>query len=529
MPAIRETVSISSEPDLQKNIYISGRPLESAEVDDGRRRAVLFVRYREETDAAPPGDPKEGSREEVEGATARPLGGESAAGAPEGAAAEAASGQPASLVEEPPQPREGRARGRPIAEDALPVAARELAALLRGLGIAPVAVVHRRRTPGRGGALGGDAKIDELAAAVRAHRGVRGEAPLIVVDGELRPGPRRAIAAATGAEVIDRTDVILRVFAARARTRIARCEVELAQIAYALPQLRDDASMSDAEGGGGRGAKGHSNLTLRKERLLERRAKLGRELEGLRRVRATQRARREELPGVALVGYTNAGKSSLMRALTGGDVGVDDRLFATIDATIRRLRGVEGVGGPPVLIADTVGFIRDLPHGLVESFRSTLAEAREADLLLHVVDVGDPERAQQIAVTREVLAEIGAGEVPTLLVLNKADRLDAAARAAVRGLYPDALLLSAHDPAGVEALVRAILSRVDGELAATELLVPYVEAGLLGELYAEARVDAVDFAAAGIRVELRADAAKLAAWRGRLAAAAAAAADTDAA
>ncbi|MCA9848912.1 MAG: GTPase HflX, partial [Dehalococcoidia bacterium] len=218
---------------------------------------------------------------------------------------------------------------------------------------------------------------------------------------------------ATGAEVIDRTDVILRVFAARARTRIARCEVELAQIAYALPQLRDDAVTSDAEGGGGRGARGHTNLTLRKQRLLDRRVKLSRELDGLRRVRATQRARREELPRVALVGYTNAGKSSLMRALTGGDVGVDDRLFATIDATIRRLGGVDGVSGPPVLIADTVGFIRDLPHGLVESFRSTLAEAREADLLLHVVDVGDPERARQIDVTRDVLAEIGAGEVPT--------------------------------------------------------------------------------------------------------------------
>ncbi|MCA9638900.1 MAG: 50S ribosome-binding GTPase, partial [Myxococcales bacterium] len=193
----------------------------------------------------------------------------------------------------------------------------------------------------------------------------------------LRPGQRRAIAAATGAEVIDRSDVILRVFAARARTRIARCEVELAQIAYTLPQIRDDDVASDAEGGGGRGARGHTNLTLRKERLLERQARIRRDLEGLRRAAADQRARREGLPRVALVGYTNAGKSSWMRALTGDDVGVDDRLFATIDTTVRRLAGVEG---PPVLIADTVGFIRELPHGLVESYRSTLAETREAEL-----------------------------------------------------------------------------------------------------------------------------------------------------
>ncbi|MEZ4381155.1 MAG: GTPase HflX [Nannocystaceae bacterium] len=499
MPALQDRVN-QQESNQQKNLYTSGRPIAAAEAADGGRRAVLFIRYREEAEddrageeelaaAQGPGDAVEVATSEEDAPTPSPAG--------DGAA------------------QEGRARGRPIAEDALPVAARELAALLRGLGVAPVAVVHRRRSPGRGGSLGGDAKIAELAAAVAANRGARGEAPLVVVDGELRPGPRRALAAATGAAVIDRTDVILRVFAARARTRIARCEVELAQIAYTLPQLRDERSgSSDAEGGGGRGAKGHTNLTLRKQRLLDRRARLSRELDGLRRVRASQRARREELARVALVGYTNAGKSSLMRALTGGDVGVDDRLFATIDATIRRLGGVEG---PPVLIADTVGFIRDLPHGLVESFRSTLAEARQADLLVHVVDVSDPEHAAQIAVTREVLAEIGAGELPALLVLNKADRLTEGERAAVAAEHPEALLLSAHAPGDVDALTRAILGRVDGELAAVELLLPYAGAGLLGELYAEARVDAVDFADAGIRVALRADAAKVASWRRRLA------------
>ncbi|MCB9570085.1 MAG: GTPase HflX [Myxococcales bacterium] len=454
------------------------------EVAGARREAILFVRYREVSDPEPESEPQadpEVQSDEADDATAS--------------------------VEAAPEPPS------PAPDGALPVSIRELAALLRGLGIAPVDVVHRRRMPGRGGALVGDAKLAELAAVVEGRRRPGAPEPLVVVDGQLRPGQRRAIAAATGAEVIDRSDVILRVFAARARTRIARCEVELAQIAYTLPQIRDDDVASDAEGGGGRGARGHTNLTLRKERLLERQARIRRDLEGLRRAAADQRARREGLPRVALVGYTNAGKSSWMRALTGDDVGVDDRLFATIDTTVRRLAGVEG---PPELIADTVGFIRELPHGLVESFRSTLAETREAELIVHVVDADDPERAQHIEVTRAVLAEIGA-EAPTILVLNKADRVAASARIDLRARHPEALLLSAHEVADVDALRAAILGHVDRGLVAATLLVPHGAASLLGELYAEARVSAAEFVDAGVRVVLRAEAAKIDAWRRRLA------------
>src|SRR5690606_14551591 len=235
-----------------------------------------------------------------------------------------------------------------------------------------------------------------------------------------------------------------------AKTREARLQVEIARLRYLAPRLRESAGGGDRVRGGvgGKGA-GESSLELDRRRIRDRIAELRRELDQIERGSRTRRARRSELPTVALVGYTNAGKSSLMRALTSTEVYVADKLFATLDTTVRRLVPPTE---PPILVTDTVGFIKKLPHDLVASFRSTLDEAKDADLLLHVIDAADPAHADQLAVTREVLAEIGADSVETWLVLNKIDRVDDAGRAVLADRYPRALQLSAKRPADVAAL-----------------------------------------------------------------------------
>jgi GTP-binding protein HflX len=210
-------------------------------------------------------------------------------------------------------------------------------------------------------------------------------------------------------------------------------------------------------------------------------------------------ARRDQLR-VALVGYTNAGKSSLMRALTGSEVLVADQLFATLDTTVRAL---QPESHPRVLVSDTVGFLRKLPHDLVASFRSTLDEALEASLLLYVVDASDPTCQGQLDVTRAVLRDIGAAEVPSLLLLNKVDRLDEGARAGLRERFPGAILLSAHAPADVAALRQAVLDFFEAQMVEAELLIPYASQGRLGEVYENARVLAETFDEAGRRLRVR--------------------------
>src|SRR5690606_36997482 len=238
----------------------------------------------------------------------------------------------------------------------------------------------------------------------------------------------RTLEVAFAAEVLDRPAVILRVFEARARTREAKLEIELARLVYELPRIRDDHSLGDREGGGGRASRGHTNVELAKQRARERIAALREELARAESIAERRRRVRADRFRVALVGYTNAGKSSLMRQLTGSEVLVEDKLFATLGTTVRPI--VPPLA-PPVLVIDTVGFIDRLPHSLVASFRSTLAEAHDAQLLLHVVDASDPAFRAQAKVTEQVLAEIGAGDTPTWLVLNKADRLTADQRAAL--------------------------------------------------------------------------------------------------
>ena len=228
----------------------------------------------------------------------------------------------------------------------------------------------------------------------------------MLVDHDLTPTQQRNLEKATGADVLDRTSVILEIFHRHAKTREARLQVEIARLRYLAPRLREGGGGGDRVRGGvgGKGA-GESALELDRRRIRDRIAELKHELSRIEGGAKTRRERRSELPTVALVGYTNAGKSSLMRALTSTEVYVADKLFATLDTTVRRLVPPTE---PPILVTDTVGFIKKLPHDLVASFRSTLDEAGDADLLLHVVDAGDPAHADQLAVTREVLAEIGA-------------------------------------------------------------------------------------------------------------------------
>ncbi len=321
---------------------------------------------------------------------------------------------------------------------------------------------------------------DRSAATEEGRR-----ADLIVVDHELSPSQARNLEKATGAPVLDRTGVIVEIFHRHAQSREARLQVEIARLVYLVPRMRDSGNAERQRGGiGGKGA-GESALELDRRKVRDRIAQLRAELQGIEKEQGTRRARRAEQLRVALVGYTNAGKSSLMRALTGSDVLVADKLFATLDTTVRSLQP-ETV--PRILVSDTVGFIKKLPHDLVASFRSTLDEALEASLLLQVVDASDPTFRAQLAVTREVLAEIGAQDVPARLVLNKIDRVGPEARAALALEYPEALQVSAHDPADIDGLHAFIVQWFERGMAEVDLFVPWARGAVGGEIRARLKV-----------------------------------------
>jgi GTP-binding protein HflX len=319
----------------------------------------------------------------------------------------------------------------------------------------------------------------------------------VIVDHELSPSQIRNLERATGAEVLDRTGVIVEIFHRHANTREAKLQVEMARLKYVAPRLRESA------GGGGRqqgpGA-GESTLALDRRKIRDRLAELKDQLEAVQRDSDQRRTARRDQLRVALVGYTNAGKSSLMRALTGSQVLVEDKLFATLDTTVRTLQPETR---PRVLVSDTVGFIKQLPHDLVASFRSTLAEALEASLLLFVVDASDPTYEAQLDVSRSVLREIGADAVPSRLVLNKMDRVDAAGRAALLEKHPDAILLSAHAPADVSALRERIIAFFEAAMVEDVLVLPYAKQGLIGEVYESTRVLSEDYNETGRVLNVR--------------------------
>jgi GTPase len=311
---------------------------------------------------------------------------------------------------------------------------------------------------------------------------------VLLVDHDISPSQARNLEKATGVEVLDRTAVILEIFRRHARSRIAKAQVEIVRLQYLVPRLRESGKGKDRQRGGigGKGA-GESSLELDRRKIRDRIAELNRELGALAEEQSTQRARRRDMNRVALVGYTNAGKSTLMRALTGSEVYVADKLFATLDTTVRTLVPETR---PRILVSDTVGFIDKLPHGLVASFKSTLDEALEASLLAHVVDASDPAFERQLDVTAEVLADIGAADVPRLLVFNKIDRAadEAATRAALLARWPDAVVMSARREADVAALHARLVTFFGRDLVEGEVLVPYDRQQLRGEIFASCDV-----------------------------------------
>lgn len=320
----------------------------------------------------------------------------------------------------------------------------------------------------------------------------------VIVDHELSPSQIRNLERATGAQVLDRTGVIVEIFHRHANTREAKLQVEMARLKYVAPRLRESGTGGGRQQGPGAG---ESHLDLDRRKIRDRLAELKTQLEAVQRDSDQRRSARRDQLRVALVGYTNAGKSSLMRALTGSQVLVQDKLFATLDTTVRTLQPETR---PRVLVSDTVGFIKQLPHDLVASFRSTLSEALEASLLLFVVDASDPTYEAQLEVSRSVLREIGADTVPSRLVLNKMDRVDATRRAALLEKHLDAIMLSAHAPEDVSALRETIIAFFEAEMVDDVLILPYAKQKLIGEIYESARVLSEDHDESGRVLKVRA-------------------------
>jgi GTP-binding protein HflX len=306
-------------------------------------------------------------------------------------------------------------------------------------------------------------------------------ATVVVIDHELSPRQLRNIERATSAaQVLDRTGVIIEIFHRHASSRPARLQVEIARLTYVAPRLRETGGGERQRGGVGQRGAGESSLELDRREIRDRISELKAELAAIEDESRTRRARRQDALRVALVGYTNAGKSSLMRALTGSPVLVADKLFATLDTTVRALWPESR---PRILVSDTVGFIKKLPHDLVASFRSTLDEALEASLLLQIVDAADPGFRAQLQVTREVLDEIGAGDVPWILVLNKIDKVAPPEREALAREFPAALLVSAKDEEDVGRVRDAIIGAFDADMTEVDLVVPYAAGSAIGEIH----------------------------------------------
>ena len=380
-----------------------------------------------------------------------------------------------------------KARQRALCVAALPEGEElgELGELLRTAGVGVVGELIQRREQPHPNTYLGPGKVLEAKAAARAC-----DANVIACDDELSARQERNLEAELGLPVVDRTTVILDIFASHAHTAEGKLQVELAQLEYNLARMRGLWSHLERLGGG-IGTRGPGETQIETDRRLARNriAALRRRLEHVKGTRSVQRAERERaaLPTIALVGYTNAGKSTLLNALTGAEVGVGDRLFHTLDPTTRILRGPdEAAGAPrPCLLTDTVGFISKLPHQLVDAFGATLEETRRADLLAHVLD-GCALQEQAEMMRRSVeqtLEEIGAGERPRLMVLNKIDRLDSATRHDLRLRYPDAVLVSAATGEGLGELCERFERELLHTLRPVELLVPYTDGASLAELH----------------------------------------------
>jgi GTP-binding protein HflX len=380
----------------------------------------------------------------------------------------------------------------------------ELRELLRTAGVASMGELIQRRQNPDPDTYFGKGKLEELKRALKDS-----DANLIAVDDELVPRQERNLEEATGVPVIDRTAIILDIFAEHAHSAEGKLQVELAQLEYNLSRMRGLWThlerLGAGRGVGGIGTRGPGESQIETDRRLarDRISALKRRLERTKGTRRTMRAERERahLPTLALAGYTNAGKSTLLNAMTGAEAPVAHRLFHTLDPMTRAFE----IGGRTYLITDTVGFIRKLPHQLVESFATTLQETIDADLILHVVDAAAPEedRLEMMVAVDDTLREIGADERPRLLVLNKVDLLDEEARRELSFRHPDGVQVSAVTGEGLDELAAAVEERFLATLRTMELLVPYDEGGSLSELHEVAGEMQRDDTAEGVRVRAR--------------------------
>ncbi|HWG99148.1 MAG TPA: GTPase HflX [Pilimelia sp.] len=401
----------------------------------------------------------------------------------------------------------------------------ELAALAETAGSQILEGLIQRRSRPDPATYVGRGKVGELRDVV-----VASGADTVICDGELSPSQLRNLEEAVKVKVVDRTALILDIFAQHAKSKEGKAQVELAQLEYLLPRLRGwGETLSRQTGGSGRGGgagggvglrgPGETKLETDRRRIRTRIARLRRELKGMRTVRETKRASRARnaVPTVAIAGYTNAGKSSLLNRLTGAGVLVQDALFATLDPTTRR---TETADGRTYLLSDTVGFVRHLPHQIVEAFRSTLEEVARADLVLHVVDGAHPDPEEQVRAVREVLAEVGAHRLPELIVVNKTDACDEETLLRLKRQWPAAVFVSARTGAGIEQLRAALADRLPRPAVEVQATVPYARGDLVarvhraGEVLASRHTDGGTFLHARVDHRLAADLAPYAARAG---------------
>ncbi len=336
------------------------------------------------------------------------------------------------------------------------------------------------------------------------------EIALVAVDHDISPSQLRNLERATGVPVLDRTGIIIEIFHRHALSREAKLQVEIARLSYEAPRLRESPKSKEKQAG--RGA-GEAALELDRRKIRDRIAELRRELAAIQREQDVRRRHRRGARRVALVGYTNAGKSSLMRALTSSEVYVEDKLFATLDTTVRAL---QPEAKPRILVSDTVGFIKQLPHDLVASFKSTLDEAHEASLLLHVVDAADPGFREQLDVTRSVLREIAVDQAPSRLVMNKIDRLSPAVLSELQSEFPDAWFISAKRNEDVLTVRARIIAFFESRYAEAELCVPYTEQRLVSEMHEQGRVVSEKYEDDGVKVIFRSDPEVVDSFRAKL-------------
>ena len=360
----------------------------------------------------------------------------------------------------------------------------ELAALTGGTGVVgSLATAQKSKARARFEASDDQRPEPEPTAAPNAPP----PPDVVIVNHDLSPSQARNLEKATGVPVLDRTGVIVEIFHRHAHSREAKLQVEMARLKYVAPRMRESSFGGERRRGQGAG---ESDLALDRRKIRDRLAELKEQLATIQRDQDQRRFARSEQLRVALVGYTNAGKSSLMRALTGSEVLVADQLFATLDTTVRALQPETK---PRILVSDTVGFIKQLPHDLVASFRSTLAEALDASLLLFVVDASDPTYEAQLEVSRGALRDIGALEVPSLLILNKIDRVSEERLALLRAKHPDAIPLSARSPEDVAHLREALIGFFEAAMVDDRLVLPYAKQSLFGEVYETTRVILEDY------------------------------------